>query len=302
MTDGNPTVAVLGAGGAMGYAIARNCAAAGLPVRAWNRSREKAEPLAEHGAQVLDTPLEAVRDADLLVTMLSDADAVIGALGDGEDGVLASAPDRLVWVQTSTIGVSGTERCAEHARRHGVPFIDCPVLGSKQPAEEGKLVLLASGPEDARAPAEPLFSAIGARTMWLGAAGTGTRLKVVVNVWIVGIVETLAEAIALAEGSDVNPRWFLEAVEGGALDLPYLQMKGTAIVERDFAPAFRLALAAKDANLAVELADRHELDLPLIETVAERLVAGAREHGDEDMAATYLTSASPRGSSQYRPA
>ncbi|MHB1538165.1 MAG: NAD(P)-dependent oxidoreductase [Solirubrobacteraceae bacterium] len=271
MSDGSPTVAVLGAGGAMGFAIARNCARAGLRVRAWNRSREKAAPLERDGAQVLDSPVEAVRGADLLVTMLADADAVLETLGDGADSLLASVRDGLAWVQMSTIGVAGTERCAAQAAEHGVTFLDCPVLGSRQPAEERKLVLLASGPEEARSAAEPLFSAIGSRTMWLGPAGAGSRLKVVVNVWIVGIVETLAEAIALAEGSDVDPRWFLEAVSGGVLDLPYLQMKGSAIIERDFEPAFKLALAAKDARLAAELAARHGLELPLIETVAARL-------------------------------
>lgn len=291
VSNGDPTVAVLGAGGAMGFPIARNAAAAGLGVRAWNRSREKAEPLAADGVEVCDSPVEAVRGAQLLVTMLADADAVLETLGDGEDGVLAAAADDLVWVQMSTVGVAGTERCAELAGRHGVTFVDCPVLGSSKPAEERKLVMLASGPEAARPALEPLFSAIGQRTMWLGAAGTGTRLKVVVNVWVVSIVETIAEAIALAEASGLDPRWLAEAVAGGVLDLPYLQMKSSAVIERNFEPAFKLALAAKDARLATELAARHELELPLVEAVAKRMAEGVAEHGEQDMAATYLTSA-----------
>jgi len=282
------TVAVLGAGGTMGRPMASNLAKADLEVRAWNRTRERAEPLADEGVQIAGTAAEAAEGADVVLTILSDADAVISSV----DGALA---ENAVWLQMSTIGIEGTERCAELAEQAGVRFVDAPVLGTKAPAEKGELVILASGPGELREDLQPLFDALGQRTMWLGDAGLGSRLKVVVNSWILALVEAIGETMALAEGIDVEPELFLEAIGGGATDTPYAQMKGKAIIERSFEPSFRLQLAAKDAALVEEAADRHGLDLPLVATIARRLAEGAKAHGDKDMAATFLTSAEASG-------
>ncbi len=113
------------------------------------------------------------------------------------------------------------------------------------------------------------------------------------NSWIVAVVEGVAETLALAEGAGVDPDDFLAAIDGGPLDLPYLQLKAKAIIERDFTPSFRLELAAKDARLAVELAARHELDLPVVQAISDRLAEGVPTHGEQDLAATFLTSAPP---------
>jgi 3-hydroxyisobutyrate dehydrogenase len=283
-------VAVLGAGSTMGLGMARNLARAGMRVRGWNRTREKAQPLEQDGAELLDSAAEAARGADVILTMLSDADAVL----DAAEGAFENAPEDTVWLQMSTIGEAGTDRCSELARSRGVTLFDAPVLGTKQPAEEGKLVVLASGPQDARRRVEPIFDAVGQKTIWVGEAGAGTRLKMVANSWVLTVVEGVAETIALAEGLDLDPQLLLDALEGGTLDLPYLRMKGKAIMQRQFDPSFRLTLAAKDARLIEEAAQRHELDLPLFSTIRRRLAEGAREHGDEDFSATYLTSAPRR--------
>jgi 3-hydroxyisobutyrate dehydrogenase len=305
-TADTETVAVLGAGGTMGFPIARNIARAGIPVRVWNRSRDKAEALAKDGAYVADTPADAARGAGIVITMLADWDAVTAAM-DGPDGALeimasanragggitgdSTAPQHPLWVQLSTIGEAATKRCAELANRAGVGFVDAPVLGTRQPAEEGKLVILESGPQEARPRTQPVFDAIGQRTIWVGEAGAGTRLKLVVNSWVLAVVEAGAETIALAEGLGLDPGLFFQAIEGGPLDLPYLRMKGKAMTERDFTPAFRLELAAKDAVLVRQAAEDRGMDLPLVETIARRLTEGAWEHGDKDFSATYLTSA-----------
>jgi 3-hydroxyisobutyrate dehydrogenase len=290
------TVAVLGAGGTMGFPIARNIARAGLPVRAWNRSRDKAEPLADDGAHIADSPAEAARGAGIVITMLADEESVIAVM-DGPDGALpvmsaneTGSADHPIWVQMSTIGEDATKRCAELANRAGVGFVDAPVLGTRQPAEEGKLVILESGPEEARPRTQPVFDAIGHRTIHVGEAGAGSRLKLVTNSWVLAVVEAAAEAAALAEGLGLDPSLLLKAVEGGTLDLPYLRMKTTAMTKRDFTPAFKLKLAAKDAALVRRAAEQHGLDLPLLETIARRLGQGAKEHGDLDFSATYLTS------------
>jgi 3-hydroxyisobutyrate dehydrogenase len=271
----------------MGLPIARNIARAGIEVRAWNRSREKAEPLSSDSVAVCDSAAEAADGTAVLLTMLSDADAVIESARQALTG--SSQPP--IWLQMSTIGEAGTERCTELASEVGATFVDAPVLGTKQPAEQAQLVILASGPDGCREVLEPIFDVIGHKTIWVGAAGAGSRLKVATNSWVLTVVEGCAELIALAEGVGLDPALVFEALDGGPLDLPYLRMKGKAITERNFDPSFRLGLAAKDAALIEESMQRHGLDLPLFTTIRHRLDQGVREHGDEDMSATYLTSA-----------
>jgi 3-hydroxyisobutyrate dehydrogenase len=286
MTD-QIRVAVLGAGSTMGLPMARNIARSGAAVRAWNRTDEKARSLEDDGVKVLDSPQEAAEGANVILTMLADADAVTHAV----EPALEHASGDVIWLQMSTIGEAGIERCIELAQEASVAFIDAPVLGTKQPAEQGKLVILASGPEDARGRVRPIFDAIGDKTIWVGDAGAGTRLKMVANSWVLTVTEGTAETLALAEGLGLDPQLFLDAIEGGALDLPYLRIKSKAIMERSFEPSFRLALAAKDARLIEESAQRHGIDVPLFSTIRRRLAEGAMEHGDEDFCATYLTSA-----------
>jgi 3-hydroxyisobutyrate dehydrogenase len=285
----------------MGLAMARNIARAGIAVRAWNRHSEKAEPLAKDGAYIADTPAEAAEGAGIVLTMLADADAVVTAMecDEGALPVMADSdqPDRAtrpIWLQMSTIGEEATEWCAGLAGRYDVVFVDAPVLGTRQPAEQGQLVVLESGPPEARPRVQPVFDAIGHRTIHAGPAGAGTTLKLVTNSWVLAVVEAGAETIALAEGLGIDPTLFFQAIEGGPLDLPYLRMKGRAIAERDFTPSFRLRLAAKDADLVEDAALHHGLNLPLLDVVARRLGEGASEHGDQDLSATYLTSAPER--------
>jgi 3-hydroxyisobutyrate dehydrogenase len=276
------TVAVLGTG-IMGAPMARNLLAAGFPVRAWNRTAEKAAPLAEAGAVVAGSPREATADAQIVLTMLVDADTVLETVADALD------PGQ-VWLQMSTVGLDGAERCAALATERGVTLVDAPVLGSRQAAEDGKLIVLASGPEDVRERVDPLFEVVGERTLWLGEAGSGQRLKLVANTWVLTLVESLAETVVLAEGLGMPPQTFLDVIAGGALDCGYAQLKGRAMIERNFPPAFPLRHAAKDLRLIEEAAGRHELDVPLIDAVAERYAQAAESGlGDLDMSATFLT-------------
>jgi 3-hydroxyisobutyrate dehydrogenase len=283
-------VAVLGTG-IMGAPIARNIAAAGIEVHAWNRTAQKAEPLRERGIEVAGKPATAVRGADLLITMLSNVDAVLSVV---DESLLEVAGDA-TWVQMSTIGLEGTARCAELAFDSGTPFIDSPVVGTRQPAEQGALIVLASGPEEDRERCQRVFDAIGQRTLWLGPAGEGTRLKLVANAWLVGVVETLAETIAFAEGIGVEPSSFLKLIAGGPIDSPYAQMKGKMMLERNFETAFPLHLAAKDAALVLDAAAEAGLALPVIQAAHEQMERAAEAgHGDEDMAATFFAAVDSR--------
>jgi 3-hydroxyisobutyrate dehydrogenase len=283
------TVAFLGTG-TMGFPMARNAAAAGLEVRAWNRSLDKARPLEEHGVTVAPTPAEAVEGASIVVTMLSDADAVI-EIAERSGAFDAIAPGT-VWAQMSTIGIRGVERCIEIARARGLELVDAPVLGTKQPAEAGELTVLASGPVEAVERCMPLFEAVGSRVVRLGEAGEGQRLKLVMNTWVVALVESVAETIALAEALGLDPDLFLETIKGGPLDLPYAQVKGRAMIARSFPESFKLSLALKDARLVREAATEAGLELPVVAAV-ERQFERATEmgHGSEDLAAAYWASA-----------
>jgi 3-hydroxyisobutyrate dehydrogenase len=284
------TVAVIGAGGTMGLPMARNIADAGMEVRAWNRTRERAEPLREDGIYVFETAAEAVAGAGIVLTILSDAEAVIETMEE-VDGALAAMEEGTVWLQMSTIGIEGTERCAVLADEHDLVLVDAPVVGTKQPAEQGQLTVLASGPDDGLDRCAPIFEAVGQKTVRLGEAGTATRMKLVINSWLLSLVEGLAETIAFAEGIDIDPAQFLETISGGAVDNPYAQMKGRMMIERSFEPAFKLELAAKDARLVLEAIERHDLDLPMLEAIRNQLERAAQDHGDEDMAAAFLASA-----------
>jgi len=280
----NPTVALLGTG-TMGAGMAANIARAGLPLRVWNRSREKAEPLARVGAVVADSPADAVQGADLVLTMLFDADAVASTMEQAR----ASLAPGAVWVQQSTVGVEGSDRLVALARDLGVAYVDAPVLGTRKPADDGTLVVLASGPQDVRERVTPVFDAIGSRTLWLGAAGEASRLKLAANAWVITVVEGIAESLALTRSLGLDPHLFLQAVAGGAMDAPYVQLKGTAMIEGDFAPSFSIDGAAKDGDLIVAAARGAGVELAVVEAARDHLArARAAGHGGQDVSATYL--------------
>lgn len=280
------SIAVLGAGGIMGRGMARNAAAAEIPVHAWNRTAAKLDDLAgTPGLEAFATAREAVVDADLVVTMLSDAEATIAAMSGPDGG--AAGSEGAIWVQMGTIGVEGSERCAELARDRGLHYVDAPVMGTKKPAEEGQLVVLASGPDGLRERIEPFFDAIGKRTIWLGEAGQGSRLKVVVNSWICTITEGTAEMLRLATALGLEPRLVLDAIEGGPLDAPYGRMKAEMMLKDSYPASFRLALAAKDARLAVAAGEEAGAEIPVIEAIAAQMTAVAAEHPDDDLAVLF---------------
>lgn len=284
------SVAVLGTG-IMGAAMARNLAKAdGLDVRVWNRTRAKAEPLAADGARVADTPAEAVDGADVILTMLHDGPAALRALHDAAPALRPGA----VWLQSSTVGVEAIGPLAEFTAGHSLGFVDAPVLGTKEPAEKGLLTILAAGPTEVRDRAERVFSIVGQRTLWVGedgASGTASRLKLVVNSWVLTLINGTGEALALAKGLDLDPRAFLDAVAGGPLDSPYLRMKSELILSGDYPASFTVSAARKDAQLIAEAAEHAKVRLDLAAAAAERFRrAEVQGHGDEDGAAVYFAS------------
>ncbi|WP_182909237.1 NAD(P)-dependent oxidoreductase [Microbispora sp. H13382] len=286
------TVALLGTG-IMGAAMARNLAKAGLEVRVWNRTEEKALPLRSDGAFVASDPAEAVSGADVVITMLTDGDAVGEAMAAAAPGLRAGQ----VWAQMSTVGVAAIERLDAFARSHGLVFVDAPVQGTRQPAEAGTLVVLAAGPADERL--TPVFSAIGSKTLWVGEVGAATRLKLTTVGFGIALTSVLAEALALAEGLGVDPALFGQVITGGPMDSPYLQAKMKAVISGDYSPSFTVRNAEKDTRLIAEAAATAGIAVDLAEAAGERFRrAEAQGHGDDDMVAGYFAgfAASPAAS------
>ncbi|MFF8908626.1 NAD(P)-dependent oxidoreductase [Streptomyces olivaceoviridis] len=289
MTD-KLTVSVLGTG-IMGAAMARNLARAGHTVRVWNRTRAKAEPLAADGAHVAGTPAEAVEGADVVLTMLYDGPATLDVMREAAPALRSGA----TWVQSTTAGVEAIRDLAAFAREHDLVFFDAPVLGTRQPAEAGQLLVLAAGPSEHRAVVAPVFDAVGSRTVWTGedgAAGTASRLKLVANSWVLAITAAAGEVLALARGLDVDPQNFFDAIEGGPLDMGYLRAKSKLILDGPLTPAqFAVATAAKDARLIVQAGEQHGVRLDVAAASAERMERAAEQgHADEDMVAAYFAS------------
>jgi 3-hydroxyisobutyrate dehydrogenase len=286
----NRTVAVLGTG-IMGAAMARNIVKAGHEVRAWNRTRERAEPLAADGITISATPREAVSGADVIITILFDGATVLEVM---DEAAPALAPGT-VWLQSTTAGIELVGELASFADRHGLAFYDAPVLGTRQPAEAGKLTVLAAGPTAQRPVLEPVLSAVGVKTVWTGEDGSGgsaSRLKLVANSWVLGLTHAVAETMALAEALDVAPQAFLDTVAGGPLDVGYLRTKSDLILNDKLTPpAFAVDTAAKDTRLVLEAAASAGVKLDVTEAGAERFRrAAAQGHGGSDMAASYHAS------------
>src|SRR6266851_1535329 len=219
-----PRVALLGAG-TMGAGMAQRMLDLGFPVNVWNRTPGPTAALAEHGATVRAKPIEAVAAAEVVVTMLPNADAVADVMLHG--GTLDALRPGATWAQMGTIGVEATEHLAAEVarRRPDVVFVDAPVSGSREPARNGRLLILASGPDRSHDAVDAVFAALGQRTLWLGPAGAASRLKLVLNAWLAFEIEWALKDIDLAlaaSGAETTPvlmaiaeRWRRLVAQGG---------------------------------------------------------------------------------------
>jgi 3-hydroxyisobutyrate dehydrogenase len=282
-----PVVAFLGTG-RMGGPMAANLARGGFGVRAWNRTRSRAEALTADGAVVAASPAEAVRGATIVITMLADGPATEQA-ATGPDGFLAAAPG-VTWAQMGTIGIEWTDRLAGLAAARDVVFVDAPVSGSEGPAKAGQLAILASGPDQARDVLAPVFGALGRSTAWLGRAGQGTRAKLVLNNWLADLTETTAETLSFARRLGLDPADIVDLLQANPLGAPYAVQKARAMLAGDFSPAFALKHALKDAELAAQAAQANGAALTLTSALLPRWrLTAASGHADDDLAAVYLT-------------
>jgi 3-hydroxyisobutyrate dehydrogenase len=219
--------------------------------------------------------------------MLPTADAVGSVMLSG--GGAAALAAGAVWAQMGTVGVTATAELAGRLGqlRPGALFVDAPVSGSKGPAEAGELLILASGPPEARPVVSPVFSAIGRKTVWRGEAGQGTRMKLAVNAYLSTLIEGVAETVELADRLGIDTAGLAEVIEGGPLDAPLADAKLHKMERGDFAPEFPLEWALKDVDLAIGAAGGDPL--PLLAALSRQWHAAVDAgHGRQDVSAARL--------------
>jgi 3-hydroxyisobutyrate dehydrogenase len=251
-------VAVLGIG-TMGHGMAGSALRAGIPTIVWDRHPEATRDLAERGAEVADSAADAARRAGIVVTMVPDADAVISVARD--QGMLHALAPGAIWVQMGTIGLAGINDVLAMVDRErpDVMLVDAPVSGSKDPAAQGQLIIFASGPDEARQRVAPLFDALGRRTVWVGPAGAGTRLKLVNNTWLAFATEAVAASVALARRLGLQTETVVDALDGSPIVSPWQAAKLHRIAGGEFSAQFALSLALKDVHLALQAAGEDRL-------------------------------------------
>ncbi len=285
--------AVLGTG-IMGAAMARTLAREGHDVAVWNRTPARAEAVAGSGIRAHAELAGAVAGAEVVITMVYDADSVLDLAAD----VVAALEPEAVWVQSTTVGPAGMARISEAAAPVADRLLDAPVLGTKQPAETGNLIVLVSGPAAARDRADPVLEAVGARTLVVGdETGAASALKLVCNSWVASINAATGQALALAEALGLDPRLFLEGIKGGAADSAYAQLKGAVMIERTWDdPSFALDSVRKDVGLMIEAAQGRGFSDDLLATLLAIYDRASEQGlGGADMAAVrvgFETSAS----------
>jgi 3-hydroxyisobutyrate dehydrogenase len=274
--------------GIMGSAFARDAVRNGMQVVGWDRAPAAAARLAADGVTAASTAPAAVAEADVVTTMVTDADAVMDVMET--NGTFAAMKPGASWVQMSTIGVEGTERAMQlAARRSDVTFVDAPVSGSKATAEEGKLLILASGDrERAGLPVQRFFDALG-RTEWLGEAGQGTRFKLLFNAWIAVTMEGVAEIAIVADALGIELQRFATLATGGPLVPPWALAKMKKIADNATAETeFPLRWAEKDVRLALAAAGAERARLPVLDTIDAVWAPALERFGTQDLSAIYV--------------
>jgi len=275
-------VTVLGTG-TMGAGVAGSLLREGHEVAVWNRTADKAAPLAERGATVATDPAAAVADAEVVLLTLFDTDAVLDVL----ETAAGDAPTDAVWVQASTIGVAGTETVVQLAGKYGITLVEAMMLGTKAPAEQGKLTMLAAGPADVLDRIDPVLDAIGAKTVRAGdEVGAGTALKLAANAWIASITAATGQSLAVARSLGLDPSLFLEAIAGGASDSAYAHTKGKSMIAGEFPAQFALDGLRKDIGLITDAARTSGVSTVLLDALGRVYAdASAAGHGGDDIAA-----------------
>jgi len=279
-------VAVVGLGN-MGEPIAERIIEAGFPVAVWNRTAGKAEPLAERGATLLPAPADALRQADVCVSVLADDDALEAVLL-GPDGVLANARLGTALVEMSTVSVAASERVAEAAEAAGVDYLRAPVSGNPTVVRGGTLTIMVSGAEETATRFGPLLEAVGPTVLYVGEREAARVVKLVLQVLIGGTAELLGEALVLGEAAGVERKMLLEVIGASAVGSKFVGYKTEPLLQEDYSATFTTSLMLKDIGLVLDLAAQKDLDLPFAGHLATLLESAIEQgYGDQDFIALF---------------
>ncbi len=275
-------VGLLGVG-LMGSAMAHRLLDEGIQVVAWDREPGHVQALGQRGVDIASSAGEVVSRADVVITMLPTAEIVLSVL----EPLLPQWPETTIWLQMSSVGAAESDQLARVAAANGVILFDAPVSGSTHPAEEGQLTILASGPDSARPRVEPVLAALGSRVLWVGEAGMGSRLKMAANHWMIIAVTALAETMHLCELMGLEQQQFIALLDGSPLGSSYGLQKLGEMCRHEYPAGFPVRLAVKDLELVREVAEKANVEAPLLDVVLERMSEVSRSHGDDDLAAVY---------------
>ncbi len=273
--------------GIMGSRMAKNLLSKGFNLTVYNRTRSAAEALKAYGAKVADTPNEAVKEAEIVITMLSTPE-VVQEMAFGENGFVNDMKKGALWSDCSTVNPSFSRACGEKATDSGIHFIDSPVAGSKNQAEQAILVIFAGGNKEQVQKAQPLYDAMGKKNIHVGATGMGASLKILVNSMLAQSMLMFSENVLLGEQLGISKDFLLEFLPKLAVSAPFLQYKTDNIKNDQYDVEFPLEWMQKDLQLAAQTAYEVDLPLPLTNTAKERFMDAKRKGlGREDFSAIY---------------
>jgi 3-hydroxyisobutyrate dehydrogenase-like beta-hydroxyacid dehydrogenase len=271
--------------GLMGSRMAENFLKKGHSLTVWNRTAAACELLRARGAKVAETPTELATGAEVVFTCLADPEAV-SQVFLGEAGLLKGAKAGMRFVDTSTISPGLARELAQACRERGAEYLECPVTGSKQGAQDGTLLLMTGGRRGIHDELEPLLSVIGKRAIYMGETGTAATMKLIGNTLISFMLEGLAEAFTLGKRGGLKPEQIIEVVQGSGFASPYWAFKGGAMARRDFTTHFTIDLLHKDQRLALAEAGTHHVPMPGLAAIHQVCsCARAQGVGGEDIAA-----------------
>lgn len=272
--------------GNMGFPMAQNLLNAGYELIVYNRTYEKVAPLIAQGARFAKTPLEAAKESDIVITMLSD-DAALEQVVMGPDGILNGLPERGIHISASTISVEMARKLSAVHEERSQYLISATVLGRPDAAKAAKLRIILAGPEEARQRVIPIMETLGQEIFVIGDHSEGGNIvKIGVNFLIASMLEALSEAQLMVEKYDVEPARFMNVVNA-LFQSPVYQNYGAMMTERRFEPAgFKMKLGMKDVELAIKSAKTVNASLPLGHLIHANFGEGmARGYGELDWTA-----------------
>src|ERR1700719_2646712 len=263
--------------GTMGSGMASNPLKAGYKLTVRNRTAEKCEPFAKKRARVADTPVDAVRDVDLVMYSLSN-DQAVEEVVFGAKGILSGINEGQIAIDMSTVLPATSLREQEAYAKHGVDFLDVPVFGSKQESADAKLWIMAAGDKAIFEKVKPILEQLGQTVHYFGKNGNATAMKLVGNLIVALELEALSEGLVLAQKAGLDLKTVMEVVKIADFRSPLLVSNGQNILKRDFSTSFALKLMLKDANLIEKFSDSLQSPIPALRVV-EKNLASAVELG-----------------------